>query len=92
MLDKKPFDNLKSSYYLVERFINVKHFNKHLFDKVKKELLRTDIITNEFFVIKYIYIELIKEHKSKFLYKEAFEILTKLLNQYKKRSSIILYK
>lgn len=92
VLDKNLFDNLKASYYLVERFIDVKHFNKHLFDQVKKELLRTDIVTNEFFVIKYIYIELINEHKSKFLYKEAFEILTKLLNQYKKRSSIILYK
>lgn len=91
-LKDEPFQYLKPSYYLVHRYIYVKHFDQKLFDQIKKELFRTNVITNEFFVIKYIYNEIVLEHKNKFLYKESLELISKLVEQYEKRSSIILYK
>lgn len=91
-LEDEPFFYFKASYHLVHRYIYVKHFDKKLYEQIKKELFRTNVLTNEFFVIKYIYEELIKEHRSKFLYKEGLEVVLKLVEQYEKRSSIILYK
>lgn len=91
-LTDEPFQYSKTSYFLVHKYLYVKHLDKELYETVKKDIARADDITNEFFVIKFLYNQLIKDLTDKYLYKESFELLKKLVEQYERRSTIILYK
>lgn|GEM_PF-3488470 len=90
-LNSDEFKCFKLSYNMVLKYLHVKNFENELFQKLKREIRRISTVTNEFFIIEYLYKEYIQFNKKSYLYKEAFEFSELLVSQYEQRLKTIIY-
>lgn len=72
-----PYSKLKISYEIVYNYLNTKYFNNHQLSFVKKDLLTSNIITEEYVIIDYLINQSTKYLKDKHHYKETVRLLEK---------------
>lgn len=89
-LNYEDIPYFKPSYKVIIKYFKEKSSSKELSDELLFELKYLNIITDDYYILKYVYNELIKYYESRHKYKSSSNVLKKIIELNEKKASIML--